>query len=304
MRVLVTGGTGFIGRPLCAALLAEGHELFVLSRDPGSVKARCGSSVMSLSALDRSWDDHRIDAVINLAGEPIMKARWTDRRKEQVRRSRVALTGELAACIAQARHKPKVLLSGSAVGFYGDCGDQCLNEASAPSADFLGSLCVAWEGAAVAARESGVRVCLLRTGLVLHPSGGVLQRLLPAFRMGLGARLGSGRQWMSWIHLADYLALVLRLVSDPGAQGPYNMTAPAPVTNAEFTTTLARVLHRPAIAFAPAWLLKSALGERASLLLDSQRVLPSKAEDLRYRFLHPTLKGALQDLTGATVSRG
>jgi uncharacterized protein (TIGR01777 family) len=139
----------------------------------------------------------------------------------------------------------------------------------------------------------------LRTGLVLHPSGGLLEQVLPAFRMGLGARLGNGRQWMSWIHLADHIALTLRLLEDPVAQGPYNMTAPAPVTNAEFTATLARVVHRPAFAFAPAWLLKRALGERASLLLGSQRVLPAQAGELGYHFLHPQLENALRELLGS-----
>ena len=299
MRILVTGGTGFVGRPLCAALLAADHELVVLSRNPGSVKKLCGASVMPLAALSDWRDDMRIDAVINLAGEPLMQSRWTGRRKEQVWRSRVALTEEVVGCIARSRHKPTVLLSASAVGIYGDCFDQSLNDVSVAAKDFLGSLCFAWEEAALAAREYDVRVCLLRTGLVLHPSGGLLGRMLPAFRVGLGARLGNGTQWMSWIHRDDFIALALRLLGDPAAQGPYNMTAPVPVTNAEFTATLARTLHRPAFASVPAWLLHGVLGECASVLLGSQRVLPAKAEALGYRFHHSHLEAALGDLVGS-----
>ncbi len=299
MRILVTGGTGFIGRPLCAALAAAGHELVVLSRDPGSVRARCGASVSPLAALSAWNDDLRIGAVINLAGAPVIDSRWSARRKQELWRSRVTFTEGLAGRIAQLSHKPAVLLSGSAVGIYGDCGDRCLSEDAAPAKDFLAGLCVAWEDAASAARAHGVRVCLLRTGLVLHPSGGVLGSMLTPFRLGLGARLGGGRQWMSWIHLADYIALTLRLLEDPAAQGPCNMTAPGPVTNAEFTATLARVLRRPAFAAFPAWLLLGALGARAAVLLGSQRVLPVKAGELGYDFLHPRLEDALRDLVGA-----
>jgi hypothetical protein len=303
MRILVTGGTGFIGRPLCAALSEAGHELVVLSRDPGSVKARCGASVAPLASLAGWGDDQRIGAVINLAGEPVADARWSEARKERLWSSRVALTAALAERIATLRHKPSVLLSGSAIGVYGDCGDRCLNEFSLPCEDFLARLCVAWEEAAWAVRAHGVRVCLLRTGLVLHPAGGVLGRMLTPFRLGLGARLGDGRQWMSWIHLDDYLALALRLLADPSAQGPVNMTAPAPATNAEFTATLARVLRRPAFASAPAWLLKSVLGERASLLLGSQRALPVKALEQGFAFRHPQLEEALRELLKKDASR-
>ncbi len=303
MRILLTGGTGFIGRPLCAALAAAGHELVVLSRTPGLVKAQCGEHALPLASLSDWWEDLRIDAVINLAGEPLMKSRWTAARKEQLRSSRVALTEKLISCIAHAHYKPSVLLSGSAIGIYGDCGDQRLDDASVPAKDFLGSLCFAWEEAALAARADGVRVCLLRTGLVLHPSGGMLGVVLPKFRIGVGGRLGSGKQWMSWIHLDDYIALTLYLLADPAAHGPYNMTAPVPVTNAEFAATLGQVLNRPSFASVPARLLRVVLGERASVLLGSQRVLPIKAGVLGYHFRYAHIEDALRDLTRTPLAR-
>jgi uncharacterized protein (TIGR01777 family) len=276
--------------------LAAGHELVVLSRNPSSVKALCGASVLPLSSLNDWRDNFRIDVVINLAGEPIIRDRWSKQRKEQLWSSRVALTEGLTACIAQLKYKPSVLLSGSGIGIYGDCGDQILDDATVAANDFLGSLCSAWEHAALAARENGVRVCLLRTGLVLHPSGGLLGRLLPAFRRGLGSRLGAGKQWMSWIHLDDFIGLTLHLLKTPVAQGPFNMTAPVPVSHAEFTATLARVLNRPARVSVPDWLLRFALGERASMLLGGQRALPMKAGALGYHFLHSVLEDALSDL--------
>ena len=274
MRILITGGTGFIGRPLCAALAADGHDLTVLSRSPERVSARCGAGVTAWRALAEWRDDCCFDAVINLAGEPIFDARWTAERKRRLWDSRVALTRELVARMSRARRRPAVLISGSAIGFYGDQGDAAVSERTGPAGDFLGTLCAAWEKAAQEAEARGVRVCLLRTGLVLHAGGGMLGRMLTPFRLGLGARLGDGRQWMSWIHLDDWVALTRHMLADPHASGPFNLTAPEPVTNAVFTATLARALHRPALAVAPAWLLRAALGERACLLLTSQRVLP------------------------------
>jgi uncharacterized protein (TIGR01777 family) len=189
-----------------------------------------------------------------------------------------------------------VLLSASAVGYYGDAGDRMLDESSPAGDDFLGQLCEEWERAACASAACGARVCLLRTGLVLHPSGGALARMLPPFRLGLGGRIGDGRQWMSWIHLDDWVALALRLLEDPSASGPFNLTAPQPVTNAAFTAALGRALRRPARLPVSALLLRLLLGERACLLLASQRVLPRRAEALGYRFRHPALDGALADM--------
>lgn len=298
MHILITGGTGLIGRQLCRVLLAEGHELTVLSRNPDAVPAKCGANVRAMASLDEWQPDRTFDAVINLAGEPIVDARWTGQRKQALWDSRVTLTESLVRRIAAARHKPGVLLSGSAVGYYGDRGDAVLDESAEAGADFPARLCEAWEAAALVARTSGVRVCLLRTGLVLSRQGGLLGRMLLPFRLGLGARLGNGKQWMSWIHIDDYVAMLLDLLRNEHASGPYNMTAPQPATNREFTATLAKVLHRPAPFIMPAWFLKPVMGERACLLLEGQKVLPHKIESAGYRFAFTNLAVALQDLLG------
>lgn len=298
MQILITGGTGLIGRHLCKALLAEGHELTVLSRNPASVPAKCGAGVHAMAALGEYTPDKTFDAVINLAGEPIVDAYWSARRKQVLRNSRVGLTGELVGHIAAAVHKPSVLLSGSAVGYYGNRGDDALDEAAQAGEDFGAQLCQAWEDAARAAEQGGVRVCLLRTGLILSDQGGLLGRMLLPFKLALGARLGNGRQWMSWVHIDDYVAMLLRLLHDTQASGPYNMTAPQPATNAEFTAALARALRRPALFAAPAWLLRLAMGERAAMLLDGQKVLPGRMMVAGYRFRFASLEAALANLLG------
>jgi uncharacterized protein (TIGR01777 family) len=227
---------------------------------------------------------------VNLAGAPIADRRWSAARRAVLRASRVAATERLVAACARAGHPPAVLLSASAVGFYGDRGDAWLDEDEPAADDFLGGLCRDWEAAAQAAGALGTRVCLLRTGLVLHPSGGLLRALLPAFRLGLGARLGNGRHWQSWIHLEDWLGLTLHLLADGRAEGAFNLTAPEPVTQAAFTAALAGALRRPAWAVAPAGLLRALLGERAQLLLASQRCTPRRALAAGYRFRHPRLE--------------
>lgn len=296
MRILITGGTGLIGRRLCKTLLAEGYELTVFSRNPASVPAKCGAAVHAMSSLAEWHTDMTFDAVVNLAGEPIVDKRWTAQRKQVLWDSRVTLTGELVRRIAAAEHKPSVLLSGSAVGYYGNGGDLMLDETSAAGEGFAAELCKAWEAAARVAESTGVRVCLLRTAPVLSNDGGILARMLPPFRLGMGAQIGDGKQWMSWVHIEDHIAMQLRLLRDDQMHGPYNMAAPNPVTNAEFTATLAAVLHRPAPFVAPAALLKLAMGESASLLLEGQRMLPRKMEAAHHRFAFPTLEEALRDL--------
>ncbi|HLY95685.1 MAG TPA: TIGR01777 family oxidoreductase [Sideroxyarcus sp.] len=298
MRILITGGTGLIGRHLCKALLAEGHELTVFSRNPGSVAEKCGASVHAMAALAEWMPDVVFDAVINLAGEPIVDERWTQRRKQLLRDSRIALTEELVRCIAAAEQKPSVLLSGSAVGYYGGRGDEMLEETSGAGTDFPAQLCVDWEAAALGAEKFGVRVCLLRTGLILSKDGGLLGRMVTPFKMGMGARVSDGRQWMSWIHIDDYVAMVLRLLSDDQMHGAYDMTSPAPVTNREFTAALAAALHRPAPFVAPASLLKLSLGEAASLLLEGQRVLPRRMLAAGQTCRFEKLEDALKDLIG------
>jgi len=234
VHILITGGTGLIGRQLCKTLLAEGHELTVLSRNPASVPAKCGAGVHAMAALDEWRSDRAFDAIINLAGEPIVDARWTAQRKQVLWDSRVSLTDKLVQRIAAARHKPGVLLSGSAVGYYGNRGDAMLDESAAAGEDFAARLCKAWEDAALGAESAVARVCLLRTGLVLSRHGGLLGRMLLPFRLGLGARLGDGKQWMSWVHIDDYVGMLLSLLRNAQASGPYNMTAPQPVPNKEF----------------------------------------------------------------------
>jgi hypothetical protein len=298
MNILITGGTGLIGRALCRALLAEGHTLTVFSRHPESVAGKCGAGVNALASLDEWTPDRHFDAVINLAGEPIVDAAWSERRKQVLRDSRIALTRQLVAHIAQAEQRPAVLLSGSAIGYYGGRGDQELVETSGPGDDFPAQLCMDWEAAALAAEQLGVRVCLLRTGLILSKDGGLLARMLPPFRMGLGARLGDGKQWMSWIHIDDYVRYLLRLLQDEQLSGPFDMTSPQPVTNAEFTRILAMVLHRPAPFAAPVAMLKLAMGERVGLVLEGQRVLPARLEAMGVQCAYPDLESALRAILG------
>lgn len=296
MRILITGGTGLIGRRLCVALTALGHDLTVLSRQPMSVKEKCGPAVTALASLNDWTSEQRFDAVINLAGEPIVDARWTEKRKQKLLASRIGLTEQLVAKIAQARYKPAVMLSGSAVGYYGDSGERELDETALAGQDFSAQLCVAWEAAASQIIGDGTRLCLLRTGLVLDAEGGILHKMLLPFKLALGARLGDGRQWMSWIHIDDYVAIVLMLLLRDDASGVYNMTAPQPVNNAEFTQRLAAALHRPALFVAPAWALRLAMGDMALLLLGGQRVYPRSLLALGYTFRYPTLALALNSL--------
>jgi uncharacterized protein (TIGR01777 family) len=249
-----------------------------------------------MASLEEWRPDRTYDAVINLAGEPIVDETWTEKRKQVLRDSRIALTEKLVQCIAAAKQKPTVLLSGSAVGYYGNGGSKELYESASAGNDFAASLCRDWESATLAAKSSGVRVCLLRTGLVLSRNGGLLGKMLLPIKLGLGARLGNGKQWMSWVHIDDYVAMALRLLQDDQMSGPFNMTAPNPVTNVEFTRVLAHTLHRPAFFIAPGFMLRLATGERAALLLEGQRVLPANLTDAGYQFKFPKLGKALDDL--------
>jgi hypothetical protein len=298
MRILITGGTGLIGRQLCKSLLKEGHELTVLSRYPASVAKKCGETVHSFETLAAWRSDIHFDAVINLAGEPIVDAPWTESRKRKLWNSRVTLTQALVQCISQAQQKPSVFLSGSAIGFYGNRGDVLLDENEPAGNDFAARLCQAWESAAFEAENQGLRVCVMRTGLVLSQQGGLLGRMALPFKLGLGARLGDGQQWMSWVHMDDYVEMVLRLLRDVELKGVFNLTAPNPVMNTQFTQILAKAVHRPALFVAPAWLLKLAMGERVSLLLEGQRVSPKRMQDLGYQFEYSQLEDALQHVLG------
>lgn len=296
MRILLTGGTGLIGRGLCRHWQQQGHELWVLSRDPQRVAQLCSGArgIGQLQALDAG---PALDAVVNLAGAPIADRPWTAARRQVLWRSRIHLTRSLVDWLWQRSSPPPVLVSGSAVGWYGDCGEQTLGEDSPPGRpDFGSRLCAAWEHEAERARQWGVRVTLVRTAPVLAPQHGMLARLLPPFRMGLGGRLGSGRQWMPWIHLDDQVALIDHLLRDPACSGPYNACAPGAVRNAQFAQTLAQALHRPALLPVPGWALRLALGEMSVLLLGSQRVVPERAQQAGFSWQHPALPGALAHL--------
>ena len=296
MNILLTGGTGLIGRALCRHWLAEGHRLWVWSRAPQTVAQLCGAEVQGVGSLQQ-LDGVTLDVVVNLAGAPIADRPWTKSRKALLWDSRVKLTEQLVEWLGKREQKPTLLISGSAVGWYGDGGEHRLTEADQPvAADFASQLCNAWEERAMEATVLGIRVVLVRTGLVLARDGGFLQRLLPVFKLGLGGRLGSGRQWMPWIHIEDQIALIDFLLRQPAASGPYNACAPAPVRNADFTRSLARCLRRPAILPAPAPVLKPLLGELAGLLLGGQHVLPQRLQEEGFNFRFTDLDSALADL--------
>lgn len=298
MHILLTGGTGLIGRALCRHWAQQGHQLTVWSRTPQQVEALCGSGVRGIARLEELAEEP-LDAVVNLAGAPIADRPWTRKRKALLWASRITLTEQLLAWLASREQKPRVLLSGSAVGWYGDGGERELHEDSIQvTDDFAAQLCGAWEETALRAEELGIRVVLLRTGLVLARDGGFLKRLLLPFKLGLGGPLGSGRQWMPWIHISDQIALIDFLLQQEQARGPYNACAPQPVRNREFSQALGRELHRPAFMPAPAFALRLALGELSELLLGGQRALPTRlqAEGFSFRFTH--LDVALADLLG------
>lgn len=295
MRILITGGTGFVGRALCARLSERGHQLLVLSRQGIRANELLPEGSAVVSCVDEIPNDQLIDAVINLAGEGIADRRWSENRKQELMESRVSLTEALADLIKRLETKPGLLISGSAVGFYGDAGDAELDEnSSAVRKDFTYLLCDAWEKAARQIGHQSVRVCLLRIGVVLEQDGGMLKRLLAQYKLGLGAQLGDGRQWMSWIHRDDLIALILRLLDTPGVEGVYNAVAPAPVTHARFHRALAAACRRPALLRLPAAPLRLLLGEMSALLLGGQRVYPRRLMREGFEFRYPDIDQALK----------
>ncbi len=301
-RILITGATGFIGRRLVAGLVGAGHEVIALVRDPR--RADLPAPIAIVTDLDQIAPDTRIDAVVNLAGEPISDSPWTLAKRRRILRSRLRVTRDVRRLIARLEARPEVLVSGSAIGWYGLHGDEPLDEAGPANACFSHRLCHAWERAAARAGALGVRVVALRIGLVLGVEGGMLSRLLTPFEFGLGGPMGSGRQWMSWIALDDCVRLILHAVADPRISGPLNATAPVPVTNRALSRALGRALGRPAWLAAPAAPLRLALGAFAEeLLLGGQRVLPRKALAMGFRFRHPGIDSALHDIVGARTRR-
>ncbi|MDH0746141.1 TIGR01777 family oxidoreductase [Pseudomonas sp. GD03842] len=298
MHILLTGGTGLIGRRLCRHWRDQGHQLTVLSRKPAEVPRLCGAGIRGVGHLDEVGDQP-VDAVINLAGAPIADRPWTRKRKRLLWDSRITLTERLITWLERRQQKPAVLISGSAVGWYGDGGERDLDENSPPvSEDFASRLCIAWEETAQRAETLGIRVVLLRTGLVLSADGGMVQRLLPPFKLGLGGPIGSGRQWMPWVHIDDQIAVIDFLLNHEEAQGPYNACAPAPVRNRDFAKTLGSILQRPAFMPMPAFALRLLMGELSILLLGGQRARPSRLMDAGYTFRFTDLHAALKDVTG------
>jgi uncharacterized protein len=296
-RILVSGVSGPIGAALVPSLKARGYEVTRMVR---------GAVAGAISGEDQiAWDPAKpiasekvsgFDAVIHLAGESIV-GRWTNDKKKKIRDSRVAGTTVLAEALAHAKDKPQVFVCSSAIGYYGDRGNEVLNEESAPGEGFLPDVCREWEAATKAAVDAGIRTVQIRTGVVLSPSGGALGKMLTPFKMGVGGRIGNGRQWMSWIDVQDMVGAIHHIVKSDLLQGPVNMVAPKPVTNAEFTKTLASVLSRPAIFPVPAFVVKLAFGEMGeTVLLGSQRVEPAQLVASGYPFRFSDLRSSLENL--------
>lgn len=295
---LITGGTGLIGSALCHALLADQNKITVLSRKPESVEKKCGKGITAISSLEQISDNTTIDVIINLAGEPIADKRWTQQRKVELEQSRIETTKTLVSWILSRSNKPECLISGSAVGWYGDCGEQVLNEQSHFNHEYTHTLCDAWEKQAIRAgsAQNGIRVCIIRTGLVLSSNGGVLQKMRLPFQFGLGGRLGKGNQYMPWIHIDDVVSALMFIVDNEQLRGVFNLCAPSPVSNREFTSTLASALKRPAFFHAPAFALRFILGEMSRLLLTGQRAVPVKLTANGYKFIYTDLKSALTSI--------
>lgn len=303
MNILVTGGTGFIGSRLCRRLTTGGHQLMVLSRNPARARKVLPEGTVVLTDLDQLAASTPVDAIVNLAGEGIADRLWTEARKKVLVDSRVEVTRELGRLIRRLDKPPEVLVNGSGVGFYGDGGEAELTEESpAMRRDFGYLLCDAWESAAQQAAGEDVRLCIVRTGVVLG-RGGMLGRLLPLYRLGLGTRLGSGGQWMSWIHIDDMLNILCTLVESPDAGGIYNAVAPEPVTHARFHETLARRCRRPAFLRVPGWPLRTLLGEMSSLFLGGQKVRPERLQQRGFDFQYPDIDAALEQIVSGKKGR-
>jgi uncharacterized protein (TIGR01777 family) len=299
MHIFVTGATGFIGRALILRLQRDGHTVTAWVRNEGRARGALGADVdlLPIDAGDQALRDAlAVSAgVVNLAGEPLI-GRWTRARRQAIIESRVQLTERLVQAMQYAEHQPEAFVSGSAVGYYGDRGDEVLTEDSAPADDFLAHLCRDWERSALRAESAGTRVVLLRTGIVLGREGGALARLLLPFKLGVGGAIGSGKQYMPWIHLHDHVDMIAAALSDERFNGPVNVSAPAPVTNRDFGRALGRALHRPAVMPLPGFALKLALGEASSVLLTGQRAVPEKALGLGFSFQYPEIDSALAEI--------
>ena len=302
MRVLITGGSGLIGRALSANLARDGNEIIILSRQP----ERIVGLPMGVSA--RWWDSHTTegwsslvdgtDAIINLAGENISSGRWSDERKHAILKSRSSAGQAVVQAVREAARKPRIVIQASGIGYYGPYGDEEITEETPPGHDFLAQLAANWESSTASLESLGVRRAIIRTGVVLSIEGGALPRMLLPFRFFAGGRLGSGRQWFPWIHIADEVGAIRFLIENEAANGPFNLTAPVPLSNAEFSRLLGQQLRRPALMSTPAFALRLLFGEMATVLLDGQRAIPRRLIQLGFTFQFPEAELALRDLLG------
>lgn len=300
MRVIITGGTGLIGRAVAEDLVASGREVVILSRSPERATG------LPVGVRTERWDGHSArgwgiladgaEAIINLAGENLAAGRWTPERRRQIRESRLRAGQAVLEAMQTTAQRPQVMIQASAVGYYGPCGSEVLTEASAPGEDFLAQLCVAWEASTAAAETLGVRRAVIRTGIVLSRKGGALPRLVLPFRFFAGGRLGSGRQWYPWIHLADEVAAIRFLLDTPAATGPFNLSAPQPITNADLSAAIGGELGRPALLPVPAVALRLGMGDMVTVVLDGQRATPTHLITLGFQFKFPAAAAALADL--------
>jgi uncharacterized protein len=295
VTIVIAGGSGFLGRKLARRLETEGHRVVILTRRPTA----SGSEVAwqpdgEPGELPRHLEG--ADAIVNLAGESIAGKRWTAARKQALRSSRILSTRTLVRAVALCARPPKAFVSGSGKDYYGGRDDTPVTETAEPGSDFLATLCVEWEHEARKVESASTRLAIVRTGLALDKNGGALAKMLLPFKLGLGATIASGDQMMSWIHVDDWTAMVSWLIRDDRATGPFNASAPGPVSNRTFTRTLGRVLHRPAVLHAPGFVLRAALGELATALIEGQSAVPAHAERLGFRFTHRALEPALESL--------
>lgn len=300
MKILITGGTGLIGQALIEELLQFEHQIVLFTRDKSIAKHRFSTPTPHLESIVDNVDDidfNNLDAIINLAGEPIVNKRWTEKQKQVLCESRWQLTAKLTNKILASDTPPSVFISGSAIGVYGRQGERHVDESFDDFyPEFSSTLCKEWEAIALKAQTDKTRVCLLRTGIVLAETGGAIAKMLPAFRLGLGGPIGNGRQVMSWIHLQDMVNMILFLLNNADLNGPFNATAPNPVNNKVFSKTLANELHRPCMFKVPGFVLKLAMGEMSDLLIYGQHVYPKRLLDAGFRFRYPELNQALKNL--------
>lgn len=316
MHVFITGGTGLIGTALLAKLLAQGHHVTALTRSPKRALKRfqhllntpgVGSKIQCISSLEYLAHLNNYDAVINLAGEPIAQGRWSARQKNKLETSRWQITEQLTDLIKRSASPPNVFVSGSAIGYYGRYGNepapQLTEDSAVGNQDYSHKLCAKWEEHARQAKSKHTRVIVLRTGIVLAKKGGALQKLLPQFQLGLGGKIGDGKHYMSWIHIDDMVGAILYLLDNCQCDGTYNLTAPEPVTNAEFAQTFAQVLRRPALLSTPSLMLKLAFGEMADILIYGHNVLPKALLESGYVFQHATLESGLNHLFNTTPKK-